>query len=156
VARYAFTAPSEGANKVKITFHTGGLSGGNSHIPILFFIGTDPDTHANAGATYEYTGELTMESDGITFTAEADVLLLPGKTYYLWVFPGNDELNGYYYWARYTYTQTLETEGSACVIPIVRNGSWWLGLVYCKYKGSLWLCAVYVCRGGKWFLCGAP
>lgn len=154
VARYTFTAPSEGAQKVKVTFHTGGRSAGDSHIPIRFFIGTDPDSHANAGATYEYTGELTLESDWITFTGEADVLLLPEKTYYLWVFPGNDEVYCYYYWDRYTYKQTLETEGSACVVSVVRNGAWWLALIYCTYKGNWWLCAGYVCRGGKWYLCG--
>ena len=155
VARYTFTAPAEGAQRVKVTFYTIGREGGDYHIPIRFFIGTDPNSHADAGAGSEYTGELILGGDWMTFTAEAEILLLPGKTYYFWLFPGS-EVYSYYGWAHPKNTSILETEGSACVIPIVRNGSWWLGLGYCKYKGNLWLCAVYVCRGGKWYLCGAP
>lgn len=111
VARYTFTAPGNGANREALTFHVAGLSGG-SHIPIRFYIGDDPNSHANAGPGYQYTGEITISSDLLLATGESNAVLLPGKIYYLWVFPGSDGF-GYYAWSRINYVSTITATGAA-------------------------------------------
>lgn len=111
IARYIIEAPSTGASKLAITMYTGG-KGDGSHIPLRFFIGTDPESHINANPSSESTGELTLGSDWLTLTAEADVLLLPGKTYYLWIFPGSDTY-GWYWATRRGYASALTTSGAA-------------------------------------------
>ena len=111
IARYIIEAPSTGASKLAITMYTGG-KGDGSHIPLRFFIGTDPESHANATHNSEATGTLTLGSDWLTFTGEADVLLLPGKTYYLWIFPGSDTY-GWYWATRSGYASALTTSGAA-------------------------------------------
>ena len=114
VVRYAIESPFMGANKIDITLYTGG-KGAGSHIPLRFFIGTDPESHANAGSEYEYTGELIMGSDNRTFTGSADYILIPSTTYYLWIFPAEDTL-GWYWGTRANYTSVLTTYGSATSI----------------------------------------
>jgi hypothetical protein len=111
IARYIIDAPSTGASKLAITLYTGG-KGSGSHIPLRFFIGTDPESHINANQSSESTGELTLESDWLTLAAEADALLLPGKTYYLWIFPGSDTF-GWYWATRRGYASALTTYGAA-------------------------------------------
>lgn len=111
VCRIKFTAPSTGATAVMITWHTAGRGNG-SHIPIRFYIGTDPDSHTNAGYDYAYTGSLTIGEDWLTFTGSANILLLPNQVYYLWIFPGEDTF-GWYTAYRANYTSTLVTSGAA-------------------------------------------
>lgn len=111
VARFTIESPSTGATKFDITLYTGGRGAG-SHIPLRFFIGTDPESHANAGADYEYTGELTRSSDGITFTGSASYLLIPATRYYLWIFPGEDTF-GWYWATRNGFTSSITTAGAA-------------------------------------------
>lgn len=111
VARVQFVAPSIGATHVSLTIQTGGIGGG-SHIPIKFYIGTDPNSHANAGAESVSTGTLTLANDWVVFNAEADILLIPNKTYYLWIFPGADTY-GWYWGTRANHTSTIVTSGAA-------------------------------------------
>lgn len=154
VARYTFQAPEMGANRVRLTFHIAGVSGG-SRIPVRFFIGTDPDSHANAGADSPYTGELTLASDWLSMTGAADVLLLPGRTYYLWVFPGNDTY-GCYTWNRAGYTSVMEAEGAAFVVPVIRGGVWRHMMLHVVKNGKFFLIAPCVVKSGKWHYFGAP
>ena len=153
VCRYSFTAPETGASSEELSFHIGGVSDGTA-IPVRFYIGTDPESHANAGAESAYTGELIPSGNGLMFTGQAEVLLLPGQTYYLWVFPGSDTF-GYYAWGRTNYVSTLEAEGAACVAYVRKVGSLYLALMYVVRGGAWWLCAGYVVKNGAWHLCGA-
>lgn len=111
VGRYKFTAPSTGATSVSFAFYSSGRGAGN-HIPIKFYIGTDPDSHANAGPDSTATGTLTLGDDWLTFTGSADILLIPNQIYYLWIFPGADTF-GWYWASRANYTSTLTTHGAA-------------------------------------------
>lgn len=111
VGRFQFLAPSTGATHVDITLYSGGRGSG-SHIPLKFFIGTSETGHEDAGPNSEATGTLTLGEDWLTFTGSADILLLPDKTYYLWVFPGGDEY-GWYWGTRANYTSGLTTSGAS-------------------------------------------
>ena len=121
VARYTFTAPSSGASGVSITIPTIGRGAG-SHIPIRFYIGTSATSHTNAGPSSEYTGTLTLGSDNLTFTGAADILLVPGTTYYLWVFPGQDTF-GWYGWTSNSGTATMTTTGATATVISGSNGT---------------------------------
>jgi hypothetical protein len=115
VARYTFQAPAPGASGISLSFTGAFQTGaGGEKIALRYFVGTDPDSHADAGAAYEYTGDLIMDANTLTFTAAADFRLLPGKTYYLWVFPAASTY-GWYYWAT---SATMEVEGSAGAVTI--------------------------------------
>lgn len=153
VARYTFTAPENGANKIRLIFPIDGVHDGRA-IPIRYYIGTDPESHIDAGPSYTYAGELTLSEDQLTFSVEAYALLLPGKTYYLWLFPGSD-LYGHYTWERYGEISEMETMGAAFVVPVVHGGKWWNALVHCVHNGKWWLGALCVVKNGKWYLGGS-
>ena len=112
VARYAFVAPSNGAASVSLNF-AGTWPGSGATPSLRFYIGADGESHINAGADAEYTGTLALQADGITWTASADILLLPDKTYYLFVFPATTTF-GWYQWAG---TSTLTTAGGSYSVP---------------------------------------
>lgn len=152
IARYTFITPAAGAGKEIMVFHISGLSDG-SRIPVRFFIGTDPDSHANAGPESEYTGELTLAGDWLSFSGETTKLLLPGKTYYLWVFPGEDKF-GYYSWGRTGYTSALDLSGAACVVPVVKNGSIENRVVTVVKEGKLYLAMPVVVKNGQAWIAG--
>lgn len=96
VLRYTFQAPSVGARSVSLSFTKWYLETG-SKIPLRFFIGTDPESHIDADSTFPYTGDLTVQSDGTTMTGSGEIRLLPGRTYYLWLFPAEGSY-GIYSW----------------------------------------------------------
>lgn len=152
IARYTFTAPNLGAQAVNVTFHTTGKSDG-SHNPLRFFIGTDPDSHAKADGNSEYTGELTLDTDGyVVFTGSADILLLPNVTYYLWVFPATTTY-GHYSWQRLNYVSTLETIGAAGLIYI-DNGAELEAYQFYIDNGSDWdLHIPHMDNGSGWDMC---
>lgn len=149
VARYTFTAPETGAQSVALTFHTSGRGSG-SHMTLRFFIGTDPDSHVNAGAESEYTGELILDTNGyVVFNGTADILLLPNTVYYLWVFPSVDTF-GWYTWQRQGYTSVMETEGVAGLIYI-DNGSEHEAYQFYIDNGTSWdLYIPYIDNGNSW------
>lgn len=136
VARYTFTAPSTGATGISLNIPTAG-KGAGSHISIKYYIGTDPSSHANAGAESAATGTLTIGSDWLTFTGEASILLIPGATYYLWIFPGEDTFGWYQWWS--SKTATLTTSGAARSVISGSNGT--LGAAHTlnltRYNSSL-------------------
>lgn len=118
VARYAFVSPSTGATSVSLNF-TRTWPGSGSVPSLRFYIGTAAESHKNAGAGDTYTGALALQADGITWTASADILLLPDKTYYLFVFPATTNF-GWYQWAG---TSTLTTSGGSYSVPTLSAGS---------------------------------
>lgn len=128
VVRYAFTAPAEGGYGVSVKFFcTGGLKGA-AGVPLRFYVGTDPESHKAGGASLEYHGILTDAEDdiGSVLTGTApEVLLLPGVTYYLWVFPGTDDTSTlrYYSWYRRPYDtvrNTITLESGAGIVYVGR------------------------------------
>lgn len=139
VVRYTFTAPAEGGYGISVKFYcTEGLKG-SAGVPLRFFIGTDPESHKMGGAELEYSGILNDTEDqvGSVLTGTApNVLLLPGKTYYLWVFPGTDSTElRYYSWYRRPYETVRNT------ITLI-NGA---GVIHVgKADGSCELYQIYV------------
>ncbi len=122
VARYTFTAPSTGATA--LDFLLDGVSkGSGADIPIRFAITTDPDSHCNAGANSTYTGAVTLKLWNYTAQGSAQVRLLPGAVYYLWLFPGENTWGWYYVPA----SGTVTTSGIAQGVAIV-DGDAYIGL----------------------------
>lgn len=122
VFRVSFTVPKEGANHLSFKFGRHGLGGGSASAPIRFYVGTSDDSHRNAGASYEYTGTVKMErqSDGTYISSgEADILLLPNKVYYLWIFPGSTTY-GWFYW--YRGVSEAYSSGAAGIVRAKING----------------------------------
>jgi hypothetical protein len=119
-ARYEFTVPVPGASS--ITAQINGphfVEDGGREAPVRFYIGTDPDSHVNAGPDSPYTGVATVDSDKRTVTLAADIILVPDKTYYLWFFPSVDYW-GWYYWSR---NCTITTYGGSSSQPTVSASS---------------------------------
>lgn len=112
VVRYSFQAPPKGANKISVLFNE--CYSGHSVANLRFFIGTDPESHADAGADYPFTGELTaiFSKDVYSYSGEADIILLPNQTYYLWVFPSTKTL-AWMYWSVSLRHVSGETFGGA-------------------------------------------
>lgn len=150
VARYQFITTAEGSSHQEILYYSSGLGGG-SHIPVRFYIGTDPNSHTNAGVNSEYHGTLTLGSDKETFTGSSNVLLLPNTTYYIWFFPGSTTY-GYYAW-RSSKTSTLTTSGGAGLVYIGNGSTYDAYQVYIG-NGTSWdLALPYVGNGTGWDLC---
>lgn len=135
VVRFDFTSPSAGANHIAFSVWYGYLMGQSSQKPLRFYIGTSDSSHANAGSSAEYTGEVTVteSAEKYTFTGSADILLLPNTKYYLWIFPG-DTGDGWCYYGlvpnnctitttgQSTYKLTI-SQGTGSTITVKRNGT---------------------------------
>lgn len=158
VARYTITPPAEGAMGFTLSFQNKQLGEKNEYydeIPIRYYIGTSDSSHANADGNYEYTGELTRGSND-TFTGTANVMLLPGQTYYLWVFPGKVAGPGVYCWYYWTAndSDSLTTTGSAGLVYI-GNGSTFEAYEIWIGNGTAWERYIpYIGDGSQWVLCG--
>lgn len=121
VVRYTLTlGQEETASHLHIDFNTGAeiLFGDYAAVsyysagklPLYFIIGTDPEEYASAGVATvaSANGTVTMarasgsvSGEDLRFNAslDGDVLLLPGGTYYLWLFPGYEDTPwGYWHW----------------------------------------------------------
>lgn len=153
VVRYTFTVPEPGAARVNITFRIGGVDRGAA-IPIRFHIGTDPESHVNAGPDAPYIGELVLAENQFSFSAEARVPLMPGRTYYIWAFPGNDQF-GYYYWNQLNAISVLETSGAAFLLPVALGGVWRRIMLHVAIGGKWLLIAPCVVQDGKWHYIGS-
>lgn len=161
VMRYTFTAPAKGATEFSISIT--GVSMYSSSFPTLrFYLTDDPTSHINATAnTTEYDGELIRstagagESGQYKYTSNVvEKLLLPNKTYYLYIFAGNSNARSAYFpydGLQYkTELATITVDGAAGVVfvkkgteikmhqPYVKKGASWVSLLPYKKNGSLW------------------
>lgn len=112
VVRYSFEPPSIGANRVELSFLRNWTGGGTLPNTLRFFIGTDPDSHINAGVGFDYTGELTRKQGTYEYYGSADIVILPNRTYYVFVFP-TTQTYGWVQWSNSEGDATAETFGGA-------------------------------------------
>lgn len=130
----------------------------NGATSLYFYIGTDPDEFKNAGADQvsSATGKVTMVYRGGSganqnlswdMALSGDVMLVPGVTYYLWVYPGYRNY-GYFTWYdtgnRFKYDIRLSgypglayIDGEAYQCYIDNGSSWDLAMPYID-NGSGW------------------
>lgn len=130
VARYQFTAPDIGANHVAFELNYAYLGAGSSKAAYRFFIGDSDTSHANAGSDAEYHGTVTFSGSNSksVMSGEASIILLPGKTYYLWVFPGSTT---YSWWGLDTAkTRSLTASGGAGLVSIDTGSEMLQALIY--------------------------
>ena len=113
VVRYTLQPPSSGASSIDLSF-TGNYWTEYGVLPetLYFYIGTDPESHANAGKDFERTGELKRKVKTYDYSGSADILLMPNTTYYVWVFPSSTVF-GWLYWSKNLGDATVETKGGA-------------------------------------------
>lgn len=114
VARYSFVAPGTGASA--FSFGISGLVFGEGTRPqsLGLFLGTDPESHKNAGAGSQTTAVLSPNADYTAYQAAAQLLLLPGQRYYLFLFP----LTATYGWYTLELAQAgLELSGGSASTP---------------------------------------
>lgn len=121
VARYSFVSPATGANSVSLSFTGMWFGSGTQPRDFRFYIGTDPNSHINAGPASPYTGLVTVDGTYAGFAGTADILLLPDTTYYLFVFP-NTHTFGWYSWEG---SATLEGLGGSFSVPTLSGGTTW-------------------------------
>lgn len=132
VCRFQFTAPDTGASSVEFSQSGISFGAGSSNVSIRFLITDDGNSYANAGNGTPYSG--TISISGNKATASVSIVLLPGKTYYLWLFPGTSTF-GWWYW---TATATLTTYGGAGIINYDTGSAWEQYLLYYD-TGSTWV-----------------
>lgn len=140
VMRYMFETDADGASHIYAELTNLYFSGGNIKQNICWYIGTDADSHknANASAGSASMGTLTFGSSYHDAVIDADVILLPNTTYYLWLFPSVSTYS-YYNISTNSTDDTLNMTGSA-------------GLVYIKSGSEIKKCQAYVKRGSVWKL----
>lgn len=139
VVRFTFTTDS-GGGQVSWYLDNNYFAGGTTP-GLRWYIGTDPSSHVNAGAsTTEYHGDVVVESKSgaYTFSGSAHVSLQPNTTYYLWIFP-SVSVYGYY---------NLTEAQKARVTP---SGS--IGVVYIDNGTTVEACEVYIDNGTSWDRC---
>lgn len=179
VLRYTLTIePNESGNHIRVEIETLGYLEWssadtqykvNNAASLYFKIGTDPTEFANAGYAQSLevpNNKVNMISTGdlnYDVAFEADVLFLPGQTYYVWIFPGfaaSGEPNGnytvgYFEWYGLSkHVHKIELSGAAGIvklkigtdimnaIPLIGSGGEWKSLV--PLLGN----------AGKWNNCG--
>ena len=103
VMRYSFTTPANGI-VTSLTFNTTfrylDSGGANNTYYVRFKVTEDSESYINAGSGYAYDGSVSLQGayDVAKSCTIAGLALSPNKTYYLWLFPGED-----YYFVRFCY-----------------------------------------------------
>lgn len=150
VVRFTLTSPATGASSVSLSIT--GLQFGMGTIPttLRFYIGTEAESHKNAGASSTYTGTLNIDtSTNTSFSGTADFLLLPNKTYYLFIFPSTTT-GGWFYASAATFS--LNGLGGAGLVYIDNGSGWDAHQVYID-NGTSWdLHMLYIDNGTSWDL----
>ena len=134
----------------------------NDEVSLYFRIGTDPEEFNNAGydQVSNANGKVRMvrragqgvdENLSWDMTLTGDAMLVPGVTYYLWIYPGYERY-GYFTWydtgnGRFEYD--IKLSGYPGLAHI--NGTAYQCFVD---NGSGWdLCVPYVDNGSTWDIC---
>lgn len=160
VVRYTFSTADlpAGASSIRVDIpspqtasNDWGLVGS---LPTMRYkITTSSTSHVAAGpSTTDYDGTASFTAYGGThyFSIPTDsIVLLPGKTYYLYVFAGSTS-GGYFY--NREMTLTIVASGGAGIVQIYNGSSW--GSYQCYiYNGSSWVLYLpYVYNGSAWAL----
>lgn len=144
VVRYTLTLdPNESGDHIYVYMATKGYlewynietkNKVNKDASLYFKIGTDPVEFANAGYAQrlEATGKVNMVSTSSSnanydVEFEADAMLLPGYTYYVWIFPGfalgaeptGNYTMGQFEWYGLSYhVHTINLSGAAGLVTI--------------------------------------
>ena len=119
--RYTFTAPATGASGVSLRFQ-GSAGSGTTPDRLRFAFTTDPTAYAAANWNTQGNGVITRISGGYAYEGTASVLLLPGLTYYLFIWPDTSTF-GWVWWYTADGYSTLETTGGAYSSLTVPNGT---------------------------------
>ncbi len=155
VVRYTLVSPSSGASSVALTF-TNNWWDNKGTLPekFRFYIGTDPDSHANAGADSEYTGEVFRESGSYVYKGSAEVMLLPGTVYYVWVFPSNTTY-GWLYWGKVSGNAVAEVSGGSTSNFTCENGTLGVSqnIAVTQNNTSYTHTIMYICGGVSGTIC---
>lgn len=119
--RYTFTAPATGASGVSLRFQ-GSAGSGTTPDRLRFAFTTDPTAYAAANWNTQGNGVITRISGGYAYEGSASVLLLPGLTYYLFIWPDTSTF-GWVRWYTADGYSTLETTGGAYSSLAVPSGT---------------------------------
>lgn len=142
VARYSFNTPNANITNINLNFSSMWYGSGTQPTTYHFYIGTDPNSHLNAGASSSYTGVLYIDTSTYTaFSGSANITLLPNTTYYLFVFPDTTTF-GWYHWEGTAEMTALAVEGWSTYVVYIDNGTSWD-----KY-------VPYIDNGTGWDICG--
>lgn len=155
VARYSFTAPAEGGSHISFQIPRCSFGNGDMSLPLRFYIGRDPDSHADGNAGYAYHGDVVMNEDSGWYTAagEAEVLLLPNQQYYLWIFP-NKTKSGQWGWWYWSSRQAVATVSGAAGVVHIDVGNAFVTAIPCIDDGiSFRKVASYIGTGSELIVC---
>lgn len=153
VIRYKFTAPAEGANtlsftKKNVSVYNDSISPSTENL--RFYITDSESSHINAGEGSVYHGTVTVADGTVTGYIE-DLILLPGKTYYLYIFPGFSSHGLYAF--NYPNEITLTLGGASGLAWIYIAESFVVILLFIYIQGEWKLAIPYVHDGQMWKLC---
>lgn len=119
VVRYCLHTGQSGAGQVALAF-SGNWKGNGTTPKLHFYIGTDPDSHAGAGAGSPYTG--TLAANGYDYSGSAEVMLLPETDYYVWVFPAT-QVFGWIQWSYVPGAAVADCSGGALTVLTAQPGT---------------------------------
>ena len=120
VVRYKFRTPTQGASKLSWTMIEAESYYIGADESLRFFVGTDPNSHVNAGQGSAFHGTATATKDGSTYTITGEangLVLLPDTDYYLFIFAGYSTI-GYWGWWQYLNGMSVYLDGAAGVVRI--------------------------------------
>jgi hypothetical protein len=153
VLRYTLEVTGEGATSITLV-HKYINYGSYSSAALCASLTTDGEAYINAnGEENGYQVEATKDTTERTYTVTMDgLMLLPGQTYYLWLYPKTDA-----YAFAYLYSDssnwTLTAEGSVGVVYIETAEGFGVYLCYIE-DGTEWaLYILYIEDGTEWAIC---
>lgn len=154
VMRFTFTTDSIGASSIhwKLSYlypwyWQNGIYD-QTAIPLNFYIGTDDSSHQTSGSDEtNITGAVTVHldpdwiSENCYLEGEADIMLLPNTTYYLWIFPAQS--------THYIYVSGYAGQ-NVCQSMVITSSGAGGGVVYIKIDSEMVATIPYVVSGGAW------